>query len=465
MKQTTGLDRRDAIRLLSAGAALLRWGTAVSAVSAVTTPSPFVTSDVARLRRVIMCPPGSDMFAPSSTGDDVLPMPVSVGQAMLDEHEELMRAIRSSGADILTIPDLLSSAIAAARSRGTWETWLRGTHPKLAADPKVVTAQTLLGRDPATQYRTWPDGSYRHVVDGINSFMFSRDTAVTLPGGVVLLNVGSAQRVREQVLLRFIFDWAPQLARYPVLFDARQEGLVAEGGDFQLVDEHTLFLGVGNRTDPRIAPILARRLQMDVLAVQTRKVESLRPMGKRLGLRSAFLHLDSYFTHVADKQALTLPWFLEAAQAGKDPYTQFLKGMAADGSVSDDDLKAAREFMKDFGLVRLFRAGSADEDSSVSEMKLVDFVRSRGYTVHFVGGEPPTTDPIRHLFTTVLPEHEHQGANVVASSPGHVVAYEGAPQTHAALRRAGIRVTAFPGRELWPRDGGPHCLTMPLERG
>ncbi|HEY2463107.1 MAG TPA: arginine deiminase family protein [Steroidobacteraceae bacterium] len=463
MKQSAGLNRRDAIRLLGAGAALLRWRGAVSAVG--TAGLPFVTSDVARLRRVIMCPPDPDMFAPASTADDVLPMPVSVGQAEVEEHAELMRVIRAGGAEILTIPDLLSSAIDAARARGAWETWLRATHPKLAADPKTVTAQTLLGRDPATQYRTWPDGSYRHIVDGINSFIFSRDTAATLPAGVVLLNVGSSQRVREQVLLRFIFDWAPQLARYPVLFDARQEGLLAEGGDFQVADERTLFLGVGNRTDPRIAPILARRLQMDVLTVQTRKVEFLRPMGKRLGLRSAFLHLDSYFTHVADKQALTVPWFLEAAQLGKDPYTEYLKGMAADGAMSDDDLKAAREFMKDLGTVRLFRAGSAEEDTSVSEMKLVDFVRSRGYTVHFVGGEPPAKDPIRHLFKTVLPEHEHQGANVVATSPGRVVAYDGAEQTHAGLRRAGIQVTTFSGRELWPRDGGPHCLTMPLERG
>lgn len=463
MKPTTVLDRRDAIKLLGAGAAVLGLGAAASA-GGIARP-PFVTSDVARLRRLIMCPPDPDMFAPLSTSDDVLPMPISVGQAEVDEHAELMRAIRASGADILTIPDLLDSAIAAARSRGAFDTWLRGTHPRLAADPRTVTAKTLLGRDPANQYRTWPDGTYRHIVDSINSFIFSRDTAVTLPAGVVLLNVGSSQRVREQVLLRFVFDWAPQLARYPVLFDARQEGMLAEGGDFQLVDEHTLFLGVGNRTDPRMAPLLARRLQMDVLAVQTRKVEFLRPMGKRLGLRSAFLHLDSYFTHVADKQVLTVPWFLEAAQAGKDPYTQYLKGMAADGSVSDDDLKAAQEFMREFGAVRLFRAGSAEEDAGVGGMKLVDFVRSRGYSVHFVGGELPPSDPIRHLFQTVLPEHEHQGANVVATSPGHVIAYEGAAKTQAALKLAGIEVTTFSGRELWPRDGGPHCLTMPLERG
>jgi arginine deiminase len=232
-----------------------------------------------------------------------------------------------------------------------------------------------------------------------------------------------------------------------------------------VVDDHTLFLGVGNRTDPRIAPILARRLNMDVLAVQTRKTDWLRRIEKRTSLRSAFLHLDTYCTHVADKQILTLPWFLEAAQAGKDPYTLFLQGFGGDTSISDEDLKMGTEFMKDFGLVRLFRSGTGDEDLSVKDMKLVDYVRTHGYTVHFVGGDPPNEDSIRHLFTTVLQEHHRQAANVVATSPGRVIAYEGAPVTHAALRLAGIEVTTFPARELWPFDGGPHCLTMPLERG
>ncbi|MEO9054794.1 MAG: hypothetical protein ABI356_07745 [Steroidobacteraceae bacterium] len=104
MMQTTGLNRRDAIRLLSAGAALLRWGAADSAIR--------------------------------GTADDVLPMPVSVGQAIVEEHAQLMLAIRASGAEVLTIPDLLSSAIAAARGHGAWETWLRGTHPKLIPLPR-----------------------------------------------------------------------------------------------------------------------------------------------------------------------------------------------------------------------------------------------------------------------------------------------------------------------------------------
>ena len=457
--------RRDALKLLATSVAALTFGRGASGASVSTPARPFVTSDVARLRRVIMCPPATDVIALSSTDDDLMPMADWDGDAVLREHAELTRIVRSTGAEVLTIPGLLDSAIESARTRGIWDVWLHATHPKLAADSAHVTAQTLLGHDPATQYRTWPDGSYRHMIDGVDAFVFSRDTAVTLPTGVVLLNVGSLRRQREQLLLRFVFDCAPQLARYPILFDARQEGMLAEGGDFQVVDDKTLFVGVGNRTDPRIAPLLARRLGMDVMAVQTRKADSLSRMDKQFRLRSVFLHLDTYFTHVADKQALTLPWFLEAEHAGKDPYTQFLKGMAADGSMSDDDLTTAQDYVKDLGFVRFFRATSGEEDMSIKGMKLVDYVRSRGYTVHFVGGEPPAAEQMRHLFDTVMYEHERQGANVFATSPGHIVAYEGAAKTHAALRRAGISVTTFPARELWPWNGGPHCLTMPLERG
>jgi arginine deiminase len=460
MRLSKLIDRREAMMLLAAGAGALKWGRAGAAVAA-----PFVTNDVAKLRRVLMCPPSTLGYPISHLDDDAVPIVDIDLEVARAEHAELMRILRASGAEVLLVPELLQEAIERARSRGIWDTWLRATHPQLSADPKAVTAQILLGTDPSTQFRTWSDGSYRHIIDDVGAFIFSRDTAVTTPKGIVLLNVGNPTRVREQVLLRFIIAFAPQLERYPVVFDAQQEGLLAEGGDFQVVDEQTLFLGIGNRTDPRIAPILARRLGMDVLAVQTRKTEGLRHGEKRVRVRSVFLHLDTYFTHLGDKQALTLPWFLEAAQAGKDPYTLFLKGIAADGSISDDELTEARDFIRDFGYLRLYCAGTGEEDTSVKEMKLVDYVRSRGYAVHFVGGEPPSSDLIRHLFAVVLPEHQHQGANVVATAPGHIVAYEGSPQTHAALRRAGINVTTFSARELWPWNGGPHCLTMPFERG
>jgi arginine deiminase len=465
LSRVDGLDRREVLRLLAASAASsMLWRPASAATTTAAPPKHFVSSDVAKLRRVIVCPPSKLEYGISRLDEDLIPLDDTDTDALQAEHAALTRILRSSGAQVLSVPELLESAIAKARSRGVWETWLGVAYPNLAADPQQVTADTLLGRDPKIQFRTWPDGSYRHIDNSVSGMIFSRDAAAMLPNGIALLNLGSPHRVAEQVLTRFMFDFAPELAHYPIIFDARQEGLRAEGGDFQVIDDHTLFLGVGNRTDPRIAPILARRVNMDVLAVQTRKTDWLRRVEKPSQIRSVFLHLDTYCTHVADKQILTLPWFLEAQQSGKDPYSEFLQGFG-DGSISDEDLKTGAEFMKEFGLVRLFRAGTGEEDLSPKGMKLVDYVRSRGYSVHFVGGDPPTTDLIRHLFAVVLEEHHRQAANVVATSPGRVVAYEGAPLTHAALRRSGIEVTTFPARELWPFDGGPHCLTMPLERG
>lgn len=165
-----------------------------------------------------------------STGDDAVPMADWDAQNLIREHAELMRVVRSDGAEVLTVPDLLSSAINAARSRGTWRTGLRPTHPTLATEADEVTAQILLGRDPQVQYRTWPDGRYGHIVDDTRAFVFTRDTAVALPKGVVLLNVGSGRRVREQTLLRFIFDNAPQLAGYLILSTRSRWGCRPKAG-------------------------------------------------------------------------------------------------------------------------------------------------------------------------------------------------------------------------------------------
>jgi arginine deiminase len=62
-------------------------------------------------------------------------------------------------------------------------------------------------------------------------------------------------------------------------------------------------------------------------------------------------------------------------------------------------------------------------------------------------------------------ELRRQAANVIATSPGEVIAYEGSPLTRASLEAAGISVRTFGARELWANHRGPHCLTMPFVRG
>jgi arginine deiminase len=56
------------------------------------------------------------------------------------------------------------------------------------------------------------------------------------------------------------------------------------------------------------------------------------------------------------------------------------------------------------------------------------------------------------------------GNNVVALSPGTVVAYERNEATNTKLSHAGVEVLPIAGQELGRGRGGGHCMTCPISR-
>lgn len=426
---------------------------------------PRIPSDVDRLRRVLVNPPSSDDLTLYAAGGKLVPLWLAVPPEAVDGHREMVDLLRRSGAEVLVLEEVLDAAIAEAHRQRAWSAWLSGTHPRIAENPDAVTAKTLLNRDPRFQFQRSHDGNYRHVIDPMVGMWYVRDVGVMTPRGWILCNFVSEHRRREAALFRFARQFAPQLRDYPIAFDAVEEGYFVEGGDIQVVDPKTLFVGVGNRTDPRVAPLLARRLEMDVVAVQTRKLDWLKPEKEPDPLHNVFLHLDTYFTHVGPGQALTLPWIFESRFAGTDPESRFIAGMQGQPEFDDEKAKKALEFVREVGVVRRFRGGTGEEEKGPDGEKIVDYVRSRGYTVHYVGGPPPEEPDLAHWFKVVFLEHERQAANVIATAPGEIIAFSGATRTHAALKSQGLRVSTINGRELWRGNGGPHCLTLPLDRG
>jgi arginine deiminase len=454
------MRRRDFVGSLSAAAVGTRFLPMAWAAS-----RPFVTSDIDPLRKVIVNRPStSDYFVSLAMGDFPIPW-LGTPEDAVREHRELERLLGESGAKVLQLEALLDEAIAAARAKGVFRTWLNATFPRLDVLEEKVTGATLLARTADVQFQTDAQGNYRHVIEQLTGSWWVRDAAVMTPRGLVICNFLALRRRPEARLLRLAADFTPSLAGYPVVFDGAEEGLILEGGDFQVLDGRTILMGCGNRTDPRVAPLLARRLEMDVVAVQMRKTDALKWVKATDPLRGLFLHLDTCFTRVGEKKALTLPYFFEAEHSGKDPFTRLWKGIAGEPAIDEEEAKKAVEYLANIGWLKRYRAGSGEEDPSVKDIKLVDWAKQQGWTIHFVGGPPPAETDLVHFFRVVMVEHEKQAANVVATSPGHILAYEGAARTHADLRAGGVKVETFAARELWPGNGGPHCLTLPLERG
>jgi N-dimethylarginine dimethylaminohydrolase len=63
-------------------------------------------------------------------------------------------------------------------------------------------------------------------------------------------------------------------------------------------------------------------------------------------------------------------------------------------------------------------------------------------------------------------EFETMGANVLALGPRVALALEGNPVTRRRMEAAGVDVRTYAGEDISRKgDGGPTCLTRPLERG
>jgi dimethylargininase len=73
----------------------------------------------------------------------------------------------------------------------------------------------------------------------------------------------------------------------------------------------------------------------------------------------------------------------------------------------------------------------------------------------------------RGMAVVEVPDEEFEtlGTNVLALGPRRAMVVEGNPVTRRRLEAAGVEVVAYRGAELSKGDGGPTCLTLPLERG
>ncbi len=393
-------------------------------------------SEVGRLRTVILHRPGNELKRLTPRNNDRLLFDgipwVSRAQ---DEHDAFAEALRSRGAEVLYLTDLLTETLEQDQARNhAITTTLGGLH---LGDTMRTYLAGLLSDAPPEELTGYLTAGIRNdevrggfglvssllasddfLIDPLPNLLFTRDSSVWIHDRVAVTSLAMPARSRETQLTELIYTAHPRFQGTRKIHGWHHEHV--EGGDVLLMAPGVIAVGVGERTTPAGAERLARQVFHADLAHTVLAVP--------IAQERATMHLDTVCTMVdVDKIVM---------------YPNVADSLTAYAVTVADRGEGAHEFVLDVADAEPFLVAAA-KAMEIDTLEQID-----------TGLDPVTAER----------EQWDDGNNTLAIAPRVAVAYERNDETNARLEEAGIEVVRIAGSELGSGRGGPRCMSCPVDR-